>query len=239
MIAALPMYDAPGQRPVNDRLWAEMRKHLPFETPEHLTRDVDLWDIWRSPDLLFAQTCGLPYRARLHDTVTLIGAPDHRLPGVPAGQYQSVIVMRAGDPIDEVTGLRLAINDPLSQSGWAVVAGEAMTPTELSGSHAASARAVLDGKADVAAIDASTWRHLCSVDEALEDLTVIRKTPPGPTLPFITAKPEQARALYSALELAFTTLSDSDKSTLGMYGIVPAQPGDYLRLPIPEAPVFG
>ena len=99
MIAALPMYDRPETASANDRLWALIHEAL-GEGPKHLTREGDLWDIWTAPDLLLAQTCGLPYRARLHDRVTLVGTPDYGLPDLPAGYYQSVLIARADGPRD-------------------------------------------------------------------------------------------------------------------------------------------
>lgn len=238
MIAALPMYDAPGQQAANDRLWALIRDALPFAAPTVLTRGRDLWDVWQDPNLLFAQTCGLPYRARLHDQVTLIGAPDHRIAGVIAGEYRSVIVVRNDELVTSLDGLRLAVNDPLSQSGWAVVADTSAVPTLLTGSHAASAKAVIDRRADVAALDASTWRHLVAVDPAMGALSVLRHSAPGPSLPFVTRQAELREPLFEAVQSAFAGLDTDDAHALGMYGIVPVQPDDYLRLPIPQAPVL-
>lgn len=236
MIAALPMYDAPSQKAANDRLWALVRDQLDCDAPAELTRDRDLWDIWQSPDLLVAQTCGLPFRARLMRQVYLVGAPDHRLPNVPAGHYQSVVVARPGAASRSMAGLRLAFNDPLSQSGWAVVADLDYTPHLESGSHAASAEAVLTGAADIAAIDANTWRYLVSCDVQYANLEVIHRTASGPTLPFITARPELREPLFHAIKAAFAALDPADADTIGMYDIVPTRPYDYITLPIPQPP---
>jgi hypothetical protein len=64
MIAALPMYDRPETAGANDRFWESVRDHLGYG-PMTLTRGRDHWDIWQSPDLVLAQTCGLPFRAKL------------------------------------------------------------------------------------------------------------------------------------------------------------------------------
>ncbi len=61
MIAALPMYDRAEVAQANDQLWAAIQSILGYG-PVTLTRDMDVWDIWQSPDLLLAQTCG--YAAR-------------------------------------------------------------------------------------------------------------------------------------------------------------------------------
>ncbi len=121
MIAFLGMYDRPETRAANDRLWASIRDHL-GRGPQHLSRQVDVWQTWASPDLIFAQTCGMPYRTRLHDTVNLVGTPDYRLPGCAPGHYNSVFVVgrdAPGEQLADFAGKTLAYNEPMSQSGWA------------------------------------------------------------------------------------------------------------------------
>ena len=88
MIAALGMYDLPPIQGANDRLWLGIQHHL-GRGPQTLNRHSDPWDIWQSPGLLFAQTCGMPYRTTLHGKVQLIGTPDYGLEGCPPGFYQS------------------------------------------------------------------------------------------------------------------------------------------------------
>ena len=126
MIASLGMYDRPETAAANDRLWAGIRDGLRAEgidAPDALTRGAHAyWDAWQSPGLVFSQTCGFPFRAKLHDQVTLIGTPDYALPGCPPGHYNSVFVARKDDPrasLAEFSGAAFAFNEDLSQSGWA------------------------------------------------------------------------------------------------------------------------
>lgn len=79
MIAFLGMYDMPDLHAANDRLWTLIRQHLGFG-PDTLSRGLDPWEIWQSPDLVLAQTCGMPFRTRLHRDVALIGTPDYGVP---------------------------------------------------------------------------------------------------------------------------------------------------------------
>lgn len=121
MIASLGMYDLPELKDVNNRLWAQIRQELGFGPPK-LDRKTDLWEIWQSPDLLLAQTCGYPYRAQLHQRVQLVGTPDYGLPDCPPGYYYSLFVVRSDSAFQTLADLDqccLAYNEPLSQSGWA------------------------------------------------------------------------------------------------------------------------
>ncbi|MCX8955299.1 hypothetical protein OU790_17900, partial [Ruegeria sp. NA] len=72
MIAMLGMYDMPEVQAANDRFWGLIRAHLGYG-PEQLTRDADVWQVWLDPELVLAQTCGMPYRTRLHGRVQLVG----------------------------------------------------------------------------------------------------------------------------------------------------------------------
>ena len=80
MIASLPMYDRPETQAANDRLWTLVRANSDDPLPPALTRGEDPWDHWQAPDLTLSQTCSLPYRARLHDKVALVGTPVYMSP---------------------------------------------------------------------------------------------------------------------------------------------------------------
>ena len=241
MIAALPMYDRSELRAETDALWAAIRDALRgrgVDAPETLTRDSDPWDIWQSPDLILAQTCGLPYRARLHGRVTLVATPEYALPGCPPGHYCSVILARGADVPDRP---RVAINDPLSQSGWAALqdwaatAGLPLGPVTITGSHAASARAMAEGRADLAAIDAQTWRQLVRFDGADPALEIAR-TPPTPGLPLITAAGRDPAPIRAALSEALATLPAATAAALDLRDFVTIDPAAYRAIPIPPNP---
>ena len=241
MIAALPMYDRPELRAATDALWAAMRDALQLRdipAPESLTRDNDLWAIWQHPGLTLAQTCGLPYRARLHVQVQLVATPDYGLPGCPPGYYNSVLIAR--DPILPARP-RVAVNDPLSQSGWAALHSWAAAcdlafgPVMVTGAHAASAAAVADGLADLAAIDAQTWRLLLrhgGADPALE----IGWTTPTPGLPLITAAAHDPAVIRTALNDALSTLPAAVLTALDLRGMVRIDAAEYLAIPVPPHP---
>ncbi|RXV66127.1 hypothetical protein C6W92_05680 [Roseovarius sp. A46] len=244
MIASLPMYDRPETAAANDRLWQAVRARL-GEGPECLTREGDLWTQWQSPDLLLSQTCGLPYRSRLYDKVNLVGTPVCDLPDCPPGQYYSVFVARRDDPRDDPQAYAqavLAYNEPLSQSGWAApqawaaARGFAFTETLRTGAHAASAQAVADGRADIAALDALSWRFMARTDRFADALRVIGRTDPTPALPWITAATRDPAPIRAALSAALLAMPPEDRDTLGISGLLEVAPEAYLALPIPAPP---
>jgi ABC-type phosphate/phosphonate transport system substrate-binding protein len=240
VIAALPMYDRPEARHATDRFWQAIRTAL-GEGPARLTRDRDPWQIWTDPDLLLAQTCGLPYRTRLHGRVHLVGTPDHGLPGCPPGHYNSVLVTRPGAPRDFAAfrGRRLAVNDLGSQSGWAAPQqhaarhGFAFADPLITGAHAASARAVAEGRADIAAIDAQSWRMIRAHDPRAGDLAELARTAPTPALPYITAFAERAAPLAAAIRTAIGGLAPQDAACLGLRGLCTIPASAYLAVPTP------
>ncbi|MDR7126065.1 PhnD/SsuA/transferrin family substrate-binding protein [Pseudotabrizicola sp. 4114] len=253
MIASLGMYDRAETMAANDVLWALIRDGLRARgliAPEALTRGAQAyWSAWEAPGLLLSQTCGLPFRARLHQRVTLIGTPDYGVAGCAPGFYRSVLIARADDPRateSEFSTARLAFNEPLSQSGWAAVhqhfqhLGLTLRPTLQTGGHRASALAVAKGEADFAAIDAVTWEMLARHEDFANGLRVFARTGPTPGLPLITAQAAQADALFEVVSHAIRALSDAQRHTLCLRGLVRIPASAYLALPIPPAPAqFG
>jgi len=244
MIASLPMYDLPALHSAHDRFWQAIRAALGYG-PATLLRSGDLWDHWQSPDLLLSQTCGFPYRARLHGHVQLVATPDFGLPGCPAGHYTSVFLARRSDQITalpELSGRRFAFNEPMSQSGWAApkthldslsLSAGALVQT---GSHALSAAAVAEGRADFAALDAQTWRLLTRHTPLGEALTEVAQTAPTPALPYITSLTQDSDALRAALQAALSAVDSQSRDALGLKGLVTIPSQDYLAVATPEPP---
>lgn len=250
MLASLPMYDRAEAQPANDRLWAGVRDRLRAQgqfAPDALTRDGALWDHWTDPGLVLSQTCGLPFRARLHGQVTPVASPDYGLEGCAPGFYRSVLVARADDAratAQAFAAAGLAFNDALSQSGWGAVweyvrdAGFSLRPVLETGGHRASAQAVAEGRADWAALDAQTWAMIARWDDFAAGLKVIGHTRPTPALPFITAKGRDPAPLRAALADAIAAMPPEDRAVLGLRGIAVIAPETYLAVPIPPAPVL-
>ena len=243
MIASLPMYDTPATRAANDRFWQAIcaAGNIPKTALDH---ESDPHDTWLSPHLVFSQTCGMPFRTDLHETVSLIGTPDYGVAQCPPGYYRSCIVVRSTEArkdLADFAAARLARNDRRSQSGWAApwqhfqkCGGFRGTIIET-GAHAASVDAVAQDRADIAAIDAVTWALLQrDTPERTAGLSVVEYTDPTPGLPFITANSQDALPLRRAVADAIAHLSDDDRRCLMLNALVYIPAADYLRVPSPE-----
>lgn len=245
MIASLPMYDWDELRAPTDRLWGLVRDNLRasgIAAPDALQRGGDMWGDWLNPDLILSQTCGFPYRTRLHGRVALIGTPDYGLPDAAPGHYYSQIIARADGPDDwrDYLDRTLAINGDDSQSGWAApqnhaaLAGRRFDDCLVTGAHVASATAVAEGQADLAAIDAVTWRLIMAHRPALAGaLKVIAHTDPTPGLPLITALGNDSRSIAVAVQTAISALSPDDRAALGLRGLIAIPAPNYLAVPTP------
>lgn len=240
----LGMYDLPPLHAANDRFWQAIRARLEYG-PATLTRADDPWPLWRDPGLVLAQTCGMPYRVHLHGHVDLVGTPDYGLPGCPPGFYNSVMVVRRDDPAQELAdmaGQRFAYNEGISQSGWAAPMthlgeqGIVMGELVQTGAHVASARAVAEGRADLAGLDALTWALLQTHDTVAHNLRVLDVTTPTPGLPYITGRGGDVGGLAEAVRGAIEDLAPEDRAALHLHGLQTIPAARYLAVPTPPGP---
>ncbi|MGR3434444.1 MAG: phosphate/phosphite/phosphonate ABC transporter substrate-binding protein, partial [Shimia sp.] len=133
-------------------------------------------------------------------------------------------------------GPRVAINGWDSQSGWA--AAQAHLPPDpsfvVTGGHAASLAAVAEGRADMACLDAVTWRLLRADDPNAGRVTVRGWTEWTPGLPLVTATGRDPAPLFDAMAGAIDALAPEDRATLGgLRGLVRIDPAAYLAVPNP------
>lgn len=248
MIASLPMYDWPEVQADQDRYWQAIRDAL-GTGPATLTRGfTDYHAHWCSPDLVLSQTCGMPYRTGLHGQVTLVGTPDYGLPGNKAGYYHSVLVVNAQDDrgqMSDYAGDIFAYNEACSQSGWAAAAayfaaqGLHLTRHLATGGHRASIRAVAEGRAALAAIDAVTWELAQRFEPAARNLRVLARTEPTPGLPYICARAQDPAPLRLAIREAIVSLDPDSRAALMLQGLCTIAEADYLAVPTPPMPGDG
>jgi len=245
MIASLAMYARAETASATGRFWRLIRDNLRnagIDAPDELEEATPFMETWRAPDLVLSQTCGRPYRLKLHNKTNLIGTPDYGLRDCPPGYYRSAIVVQARDRRvypDAYHDALFAYNDEMSQSGWAAPQchagglGFRFTNCWQSGSHVESARAVAEARADIAAIDALSWQLIKRYEPFSLELRVLDWTIPTPGLPLICG-PDLPRApLFRAVAEAIEALEIEDRQRLSLRGLVPIPKEAYLAVPNP------
>lgn len=245
VIATLPMYARPELTEAHARYWGLIRAELErvgIASPLELSLDVDEQAAWRDPELLLAQTCGLPYRDGLHGAVALVGTPDFGLDGCLPGYGRSAFVVRGDDErttVSDFADAVFAYNQAHSESGYASAyrhvrdLGFWFERRIGSGAHRSSARALADGTADIALIDAVTWRTIQRHEPHAASLRVIDWTTPTPWLPYITRADGPADALFDAVSAAIAALAPDDQQALSLFGFVRIPASEYLAVPNP------
>lgn len=233
LTASLAMYDLPWLRWANDAVWTAISDRLSDAViggvPLALTRDQDLDDIWQSPSLLVAQSCGYPLMTSLRESVQLVATPRYDAEGCDGAFHRAAILVRADEPsssLAELRGRRLGINSTRSNTGMNLLRSQVAPHADgrpffgkvtITGSHARSVAALLSNRIDIASIDAVTLAHLRDrYPRHCEMLKVLDWTAASPGLPLITAattSPETLAALRSAL-----LASLSDPRTQGAFG---------------------
>jgi ABC-type phosphate/phosphonate transport system substrate-binding protein len=243
MIASLMMYLRPETEAATARFWTLIRRALAargIAAPEMLSNGTPEFEVWRDPALVLSQTCGMPYRLALHDSVTLVGTPDFGVDDCPPGYYRSAFVVRAEDARADLAAFRearFAYNQEFSQSGYAAPWAEARASgfwfedRAQSQGHRVSAKMVAEGDADIAALDAVTWRLIGQHDDHAERLRVLAWTEPTPGLPYIAGPRADGEATFAAVEEAIAGLSAEDRAVLGLRGLVRIPKAEYLAVP--------
>lgn len=246
------MYDLPWLRPSTDRLWCAISDRLTVAgltgVPAALDHDRPLADIWHDPKLLLAQTCGFPLASALSDIVRVVATPCYDLPGCDGPLYCSFILVAADNParhIADLRGQRAVINGWDSQSGMnalrAVVAPAAATVAKnqrffrditVSGAHRRSIAAIVDGTADVAAIDCVTYGLLATHEpDHIARTRILCRSPAVPGLPLVTAaatSDADTAMLFAALDdaMAASDLAET-RAALHLCGIARLDIADY------------
>lgn len=244
MIAHLGLYNRPETAAAHQRFWLLIRQSL-GDGPPKLSRDSDLWRIWRKPALLLAQTCSLPYRSRLHGHVSLIGTPDYFQTAGPAGHCQALLLSHKDNPgetLADFHGKRLAYSDALSHAGWAapmlMARAQAVGFSQVikSGSHFHAAQQVASGQADITSIDAVTWQLMLRFDRVSDQLRVVAQTPASPGLPYISARANDPAPLFAAIRTAIKALAPADRELLMLRDLIQIPAQDYLAIATPPGP---
>ena len=168
-IAALPMYNVTPALATVWREWLDDVLRMVSPACRIIEPDEELHGFWRRPNVLLSQTCGYPLMHGLNEQVQVIATPRFDAPGCIGTDYSSVLVTRAEAQFDSLAacrGARAAYNQDDSNSGMNVFRhavaplardGAFFSAVLRTGSHLGSLRAVVDNRADVAAIDCVTF----------------------------------------------------------------------------------
>jgi ABC-type phosphate/phosphonate transport system substrate-binding protein len=243
------MYDWPELQWAHDALWAAIAKRLAalgVNAPAILDRERPAEDVWLDPGLILSQTCGWPYSTRLLEKVRIVATPVYEVEGCDGPLYSSIIVTRPDERAQHLAdfrGLRFGVNTRDSLSGYVALAAAlreaGIDPASAdwveTGSHRASVRAVADGLADVAAIDAVCWALAEQFEgEAVRRLSVLCRTPLRPGLPLITAgnrSDGELVLLQGVLQDALASEETREaRNALSLSGTVLIADSDYLAI---------
>ena len=190
-----------------------------YDIPNALSRPGDIHAQWLERDLLLSQACGYPLVTVLKDKVQLVGTFAYDAAGVHGIYCRSQLICRAHDlrqTLAEFAGSTVAFNDTISQSGYNALRALVASSTTLrpffeksiqTGAHYRSIDAVLNGEADMAAIDPVSLAHWQRGNpERKAQLRVFEQTQPYPGLPLISAL-QTPPALLEAMRKGLHTLA--------------------------------
>jgi len=248
-IASLQMYDWPETSEALDNLWYLIQKKLnssQVPSPKLLTRDDDFLSIWKNPHLLVSQTCGWPYANMLREHCVTFARFDHDIEDCPSGYYNCVYIGQSKKDIRFLENFeaflsakKIAINSDDSQSGFHVFKEITKAPSDkaipkshrvITGSHRNSIKTVAEGKARIAVIDAVCFELARRYDpDIVENVAVLGRSLPVPGLPLITSKMHRAiiPSLLEAIAFGVYNISEEDRKTLLIKGIVPSRDAEY------------
>ena len=245
--ASLPMYDWPELSSQKDELWhmiaSIIAKH-DLQPPERLDRNLSMWEMWQHTDCVFSQTCGWPYAESVNKYADLLVTPVYTEDGCKGMLNSSRIVCRADDTRKTLADFHqstVAINGEDSQSGYHAMRSALVTDNLpapffarqlVSGAHRETIKRIVEGDADIGAIDPVSWA-LCKQFETrvTDNLRVIGQGPYTPGLPYIINKSllsEQERQLLSQeLQTLLQNLPEDLAKDLMIADAVPCNTADY------------
>lgn len=249
---SLPMYDFPQVRESTTQILNALAEELgragedvgvvfPENTEHH-----NLVDHWESPDTYLSQSCGLPFVEHLYEYVDVIGTLGWDGISDPQGWYRTVIVARdvlGISDIADVAGLRPAISNPYSLSGWcslgwalAQVSSEPhfVEPYRIGGGHRGSLQLLQSHEADFASIDPGTFQLLARHEpDLVQGLTLIGYGPLVPATPLHISKRDRHVNIDRVRKLVHETFASPHlaeaRRDIGISGFVPLDNQPYLH----------
>ncbi|MGM0584814.1 MAG: phosphate/phosphite/phosphonate ABC transporter substrate-binding protein [Pseudomonadota bacterium] len=239
-VAALPLFDWPELREATDGLWAALAPRLEKISlcpPAGLERAREGAALWDDPDLLFAQACGLWHVAGAARATRIICAPVYETEGAGPGRMAAAVVAPAGHAggLEALHGGRFAVAGFDSLWGWGALVdalgAAAIGEVTLTGSPRESVRAVAEGRATAAAVDAVSWDFAQRLEPAAGALEVVAWTDEAPAPPFVTSalrsSGERARIRAALVETLVDPATEAIRRELRLARIVAFADTDY------------
>ncbi|SFI11987.1 PhnD/SsuA/transferrin family substrate-binding protein [Albimonas pacifica] len=197
--AALPLFDWPELREATDGLWAAVSQQLEkagIEAPP-LDRERRPEALWADPSLLLSQVDAQAHVAGAAAATRLICAPVYDAEGCGAGRVAAVfLVPRAQADRGGAPGLAALSGEPFAVAAGSLCGEPALVDAlgraavgELVACPDARAaiRALAEGRARGAAVDALSWALARTHEPAAAELTAIGWSDPLPAPPFVTS----------------------------------------------------
>ncbi len=206
-------------------MFCNLHEYLPapFNTPVTLRFDSEDAAL-DSPDLLLGHTCGYPLMTKLAGACNPVCVAEFDVDGCDGVYYSSWLIAREKHPgrrLNDFFGSTATFNDRDSNSGMNVFRYEVsrlangapfFRQTLCSGSHLASIDNLVQGHADIAAIDAVTW-HFARLQNprGIPATRIIGQTISTAGLPFIQPKQSELdpASLTQAMNACLEELPDN------------------------------
>ncbi|MFQ5438172.1 MAG: PhnD/SsuA/transferrin family substrate-binding protein [Paracoccaceae bacterium] len=236
MIACLPIPDWPEMAGATDRYWHLIRDALHargIDAPRELEKTVSGADCLRHPDLVLGLTPDPVFNRTPNHAVHHVATPDYGHPGCPAGYRRTAYLVRARDSRTDFAAFQdacLAVDAPLNALGNS---GFSFRSTTTTGTPAETARAVAEGRADIAATDALSWDLIKRYEDCSLELRVLGWSSPTPGPSYVCGLKTDPETVFAALSDAISRLEIADRRTLRLRGLVRIDHNDIKNAPDP------
>tara|TARA_B110000914_G_C15433940_1_gene432815 strand:+ start:392 stop:1159 length:768 start_codon:yes stop_codon:yes gene_type:complete len=230
-------------------LFLEARKLRPdLDIPTRVINSVDMVDVINSSTRL-SHICGLPLVSQFQGRLMPLCAPHFDVEGIDGPEYFSYFMVRKNSHIQSIEQSRdcvVAINSIDSNSGMGVFRHELKKNYGIdqlefffqdiiySGAHTESVQYLLEGKADIAAIDAVTYNYLQDINPELAlELRIVGHSVKMTSPPLVThiGNPICDPASFTQiLNDAFEELSKEQRELLNVKSFLQVSNKDYMPM---------
>lgn len=225
------------------QIFGNLHQHLPAPYSQAFElRFDDATKILSEPKLFIGQTCGYPYVSKWQHSHDVVCVPEFTIAGCENIKYSSWFVTRADSDKAELADFFNAIaviNNTVSNSGmnvfrYAVSKLANRQPffknVLVSGSHLESMKLIVQGSADIAAIDAASYHF--AITQGLIDvakLKIIGQSQHSSGLPFIIHKGLEVERplIVNALNACLKAMSPENKTVLNVKQFSAVSEQDY------------